>query len=110
VVIVKKDQIPTGSGRGAEPELDAQIEEVRSLTSARNVLAEIRKLIGQLREHPDQLAEIHPKIEARLAKLRSTAVALPPEFSALTSRLDEELRSIVATPKSNAPTKERGLA
>lgn len=110
VVIVKKDQIPTGSSRGAEPELDAQIEEVRSLTSARNVLAEIRKLIGQLREHPDQLAEIHPKIEARLAKLRSTAVALPPEFSALTSRLDEELRSIAATPKSDAATKERGLA
>ncbi len=110
VVIVKKDQIPTESVRGPEPELDAQIEEVRSLTSARNVLGEIRKLIGQLREHPDQLAEIHPKIEARLAKLRTTAVALPPEFSALTSRLDEELRSIAAAPKSETSAKEPGLA
>lgn len=100
VVIVKPDQ-------ASEPELDAQIEEVRSLTAARAVLAEIRKLIGRLREHPDELSDIHPKIEARLAKLRSTAVTLPPEFSALTARLDEELHSIVATPKS---AKEKGLA
>jgi len=83
---------------GSEPELDAQIEEVRSLTAARAVLAEIRKLIARLREHPDEIADIHPRIEARLAKLRSTAVALPPEFAALTGRLDEELRSIVARP------------
>jgi len=81
-----------------EPEIDAQIEEVRSLTAARAVLAEIRKLIAQLREHPDELAEIHPKIEARLARLRTTAVALPPEFASLTGRLDEELRAIVAKP------------
>ncbi len=81
-----------------EPALDTQIEEVRSLTAAREVLAEIRKLIARLREHPDELAEIHPKIEARLARLRSTAVALPPEFSSLTGRLDEELRAIVAKP------------
>ncbi len=81
-----------------EPEFDAQIEEVRSLTAARAVLAEIRKLIGRLREHPDELSDIHPKIEARLAKLRSTAVALPPEFASLTGRLDEELRAIVAKP------------
>ena len=92
------------SGAG-EPELDAQIEEVRSLTAARAVLAEIRKLIARLREHPDELADIHPKIEARLAKLRDTAVALPPEFSALTARLDEELRSMVAAP----PAKEKGV-
>ena len=83
---------------GDEPALDTQIEEVRSLTAAREVLAEIRKLIARLREHPDELAEIHPKIEARLARLRSTAVALPPEFSSLTGRLDEELRAIVAKP------------
>lgn len=88
-----------------EPELDAQIEEVRSLTAARAVLAEIRKLIARLREHPDELADIHPKIEARLAKLRDTAVALPPEFAALTGRLDEELRSMVAKPS----TKEKGV-
>lgn len=81
-----------------EPEVDAQIEEVRSLTAARAVLAEIRKLIARLREHPDEIAEIHPKIEARLARLRSTAVALPPEFASLTGRLDEELRAIVAKP------------
>ncbi len=87
-----------------EPELDAQIEEVRSLTAARAVLAEIRTLIGRLREDPDQLADIHPKIEARLAKLRDTAVALPPEFSALTSRLDDELRTMVANPASQKET------
>jgi predicted ATPase len=81
-----------------DPALDTQIEEVRSLTAAREVLAEIRKLIARLREHPDELAEIHPKIEARLARLRSTAVALPPEFSSLTGRLDEELRAIVTKP------------
>ena len=85
-------------GGAEEPELDAQIEEVRSLTAARAVLAEIRKLIARLREHPGELSEIHPKIEARLAKLRTTAVALPPEFASLTGRLDEELRSIVAKP------------
>jgi hypothetical protein len=84
-----------------EPELDAQIEEVRSLTAARAVLAEIRKLIARLRENPDEFAEIHPKIEARLAKLRSTAIALPPEFSSLTGRLDEELRAIVAKPETD---------
>ena len=92
--------------KAGEPELDAQIEEVRSLTAARAVLAEIRKLITRLREHPGELSEIHPKIEARLAKLRDTAVALPPEFSALTGRLDEELRSMVAKPAE----KEKGLA
>jgi len=81
-----------------EPALDAQIEEVRSLTAARAVLAEIRKLIARLREHPDELSEIHPKIEARLAKLRTTAFALPPEFASLTGRLDEELRAIVGKP------------
>ncbi|MEO8652257.1 MAG: AAA family ATPase [Hyphomicrobiaceae bacterium] len=90
--------IKSGGANPSEPELDAQIEEVRSLTAARAVLAEIRKLIGRLREHPDELADIHPKIEARLAKLRDTAVALPPEFAALTGRLDEELRSMVAKP------------
>lgn len=90
---------PTGTKASAEePEIDVQIEEVRSLTAARAVLAEIRRLIARLREHPDEIAEIHPKIEARLARLRSTAVALPPEFSSLTGRLDEELRAIVAKP------------
>ena len=97
--------IKTTPASAGEPELDAQIEEVRSLTAARTVLAEIRKLIARLREHPGELADIHPKIEARLAKLRDTAVALPPEFSALTARLDEELRSMVATP----PAKEKGV-
>ena len=96
---------PAGAKAG-EPELDAQIEEVRSLTAARAVLAEIRKLIARLREHPDELSDIHPKIEARLAKLRDTAVALPPEFAALTSRLNEELRSMVAKPSA----KEKGVA
>jgi predicted ATPase len=96
--------IKPAPGKSGEPEIDAQIEEVRSLTAARTVLAEIRKLIGRLREHPDELADIHPKIEARLAKLRDTAVALPPEFSALTGRLDEELRSMVAK-----PAKEKGV-
>jgi predicted ATPase len=81
-----------------QPEVDAQIEEVRSLTAARAVLAEIRTLIARLREHPDEIAEIHPKIETRLARLRSTAIALPPEFASLTGRLDEELRAIVAKP------------
>jgi len=92
---------PAAAGSKAsaeEPALDTQIEEVRSLTAARDVLAEIRKLIARLREHPEELSEIHPKIEARLARLRSTAVALPPEFSSLTGRLDEELRAIVAKP------------
>ena len=98
--------IKSGTANAGEPELDAQIEEVRSLTAARAVLAEIRKLIGRLREHPDELADIHPKIEARLAKLRDTAVALPPEFAALTGRLDEELRSMVAKPGA----KEKGVA
>ncbi len=97
--------IKSAPAKAAEPELDAQIEEVRSLTAARAVLAEIRKLIARLREHPDELADIHPKIEARLAKLRDTAVALPPEFSALTGRLDEELRSMVAKPGA----KEKGV-
>jgi predicted ATPase len=90
--------IKPAPAKAGEPEIDAQIEEVRSLTAARAVLAEIRKLIGRLREHPDELADIHPKIEARLAKLRDTAVALPPEFAALTARLDDELRSMVAKP------------
>ena len=90
---------PTAKPAAApQPEVDAQIEEVRSLTAARTVLAEIRTLIARLREHPDEVAEIHPKIEARLARLRSTAVALPPEFASLTGRLDEELRAIVAKP------------
>ncbi len=89
---------------GEEPALDAQIEEVRSLTAARTVLAEIRKLIARLREHPDEISEIHPKIEARLTKLRTTAVALPPEFASLTGRLDEELRAIVAKPAENKRT------
>jgi predicted ATPase len=97
--------IKAGPTNAGEPEIDAQIEEVRSLTAARAVLAEIRKLIARLREHPDELADIHPKIEARLAKLRDTAVALPPEFSALTGRLDEELRSMVAKPGA----KEKGV-
>jgi predicted ATPase len=101
--------IKSGTAKAGEPELDAQIEEVRSLTAARAVLAEIRKLIGRLREHPDELADIHPKIEARLAKLRDTAVALPPEFSALTGRLDEELRSMVARPAGPAGAKEKGV-
>lgn len=93
--------MPPAAGAKAsteEPEFDAQIEEVRSLTAARSVLAEIRKLIARLREHPDEISDIHPKIEARLARLRSTAVALPPEFSSLTGRLDEELRGIIAKP------------
>ncbi len=98
--------IKTALGKPGEPEIDAQIEEVRSLTAARAVLAEIRKLIARLREHPEELAEIHPKIEARLARLRDTAVTLPPEFSALTSRLDEELRTMVAQP---ATEKEKGV-
>jgi hypothetical protein len=68
------------------------------------VLAEIRKLIARLREHPDEISEIHPKIEARLTKLRTTAVALPPEFASLTGRLDEELRAIVAKPAENKRT------
>jgi len=89
-----------------EPELDAQIEEVRSLTAARGVLAEIRKLIARLREHPDELSEIHPKIEARLSKLRSTAITLPPEFSSLTGRLDDELRAIVAKPEAVKQTSQ----
>jgi predicted ATPase len=92
---------PPAAGNKApadDPALDTQIEEVRSLTAAREVLAEIRKLIARLREHPEELPEIHPKIEARLARLRSTAVTLPPEFSSLTGRLDEELRAIVAKP------------
>lgn len=84
-----------------QPEVDAQIEEVRSLTAARTVLADIRTLIARLREHPDEVAQIHPKIEARLARLRSTAVTLPPEFSSLTGRLDEELRAIVANPSED---------
>jgi len=92
----------SGTKASAEqPEVDAQIEEVRSLTAARTVLADIRTLIARLREHPDEVAEIHPKIEARLARLRSTAVALPPEFSSLTGRLDEELRAIVANPSED---------
>lgn len=98
--------IKPGPPKATEPELDAQIEEVRSLTSARTVLAEIRKLIGRLRENPAELSEIHPKIEARLAKLRDTAVTLPPEFSALTARLDEELRSMVAKPAGGAASEE----
>lgn len=97
--------IKSAGTKASEPELDAQIEEVRSLTAARAVLAEIRKLIARLREHPDELSDIHPKIEARLAKLRDTAVALPPEFAALTSRLNEELRSMVAKPEA----KEKGV-
>jgi predicted ATPase len=97
--------IKPAPAKAGEPEIDAQIEEVRSLTAARAVLAEIRKLIARLREHPDELAEIHPKIEARLAKLRDTTVALPPEFAALTARLDEELRSMVAKPGA----KEKGV-
>jgi predicted ATPase len=97
--------IKTAPAKAGEPEIDAQIEEVRSLTAARAVLAEIRKLIARLREHPDELAEIHPKIEARLAKLRDTTVALPPEFAALTARLDEELRTMVAKPSA----KEKGV-
>jgi predicted ATPase len=88
-------------GTSDEPEFDAQIEEVRSLTAARAVLAEIRKLIARLREHPDELSDIHPKIEARLARLRSTAVTLPPEFASLTGRLDDELRAIVAKPSED---------
>lgn len=92
----------SGTKASAEqPEVDAQIEEVRSLTAARTVLADIRTLIARLREHPDEVAEIHPKIEGRLARLRSTAVALPPEFSSLTGRLDEELRAIVANPSED---------
>jgi predicted ATPase len=101
-VVIKK-----GIGKPEDPELDAQIEEVRSLAAARTVLDEIRKLIARLREHPAELDEIHPKIEARLAKLRDTAVALPPEFAALTSRLDEELRSIVAKPAAATTEKEK---
>lgn len=97
--------IKPAPAKAGEPEIDAQIEEVRSLTAARAVLAEIRKLIARLREHPDELAEIHPKIEARLAKLRDTTVALPPEFAALTARLDEELRSMVTKPGA----KEKGV-
>jgi hypothetical protein len=90
---------PPAAKTGAdEPEIDAQIEEVRSLTAARAVLADIRKLIARLREHPEEISEIHPKIEMRLARLRSTAVTLPPEFASLTGRLDEELRAIVAKP------------
>jgi predicted ATPase len=89
------------STSGEPPEVDAQIEEVRSLTAARTVLADIRTLIARLREHPDEIAEIHPKIEARLARLRSTAVTLPPEFSSLTGRLDDELRAIVAKPNED---------
>lgn len=92
----------SGTNASAEqPEVDAQIEEVRSLTAARTVLADIRTLIARLREHPDEVAQIHPKIEARLARLRSTAVTLPPEFSSLTGRLDEELRAIVANPNDD---------
>jgi hypothetical protein len=92
-----------GMKKGAtdEPEFDAQIEEVRTLTAARAVLADIRKLIARLREHPDELSDIHPKIEARLARLRSTAVTLPPEFASLTGRLDDELRAIVAQPSED---------
>lgn len=102
--------IKSATGKQGEPEIDAQIEEVRSLTAARTVLDEIRKLIARLREHPAELEEIHPKIEARLAKLRDTAVALPPEFSALTSRLNEELRSMVPKPTPSITEKEQGVA
>jgi predicted ATPase len=89
---------PAAKSGADEPEIDAQIEEVRSLTAARAVLADIRKLIARLREHPEEISDIHPKIEMRLARLRSTAVTLPPEFASLTGRLDDELRAIVAKP------------
>lgn len=75
---------------------DAQ-QGVLSLTAARDELAEIRKLFAELREHPDNVAEIHPKIEARLARLRATAATLPPEYASLTARLDDEMRAIIGT-------------